>query len=324
MPSAAALRLVELRQVSSRALELLFAEEQQHWREQLYWDYRPSLQLIRRFIDGHSLAGYVALADGRAAGYGFYVIEDHKGLIGDLFVSPQYELATVCGPLLHELVSAIRQSPGVARIEAQLMPLGSALNAELAAQGFRLYSRQFMHLPLSGRAAPPEWPAGLRLENWDPRHVEPCARLIRLAYANHLDSEINDQYCSESGALRFLRNITLLPGCGRFLPEASFVVYAPDRQMIGAVTNSEVSEGVAHTTQICVAPDYQRQGLGRRLMEVAMATLAARRFRALTLTVTSLNAAAVQLYEQLGFRTVHTFAAAVWRAPVAGPLGSRQ
>ena len=59
--------------------------------------------------------------------------------------------------------------------------------------------------------------SGLILERWDHRYFDPCARLIQLAYANHVDGEINDQYRSESGALRFLKNIIILPGCGKYL-----------------------------------------------------------------------------------------------------------
>jgi ribosomal protein S18 acetylase RimI-like enzyme len=40
--------------------------------------------------------------------------------------------------------------------------------------------------------------------------------------------------------------------------------------------------------------------------------LRALHFRELTLTVTSVNARAVRLYETLGFRTIKTFTAGVW------------
>ena len=62
----------------------LFQEEAQRWREELHWDYRPSIELVRKFIDSRALGGYAAIENGRPAGYGFYVLEDHKGLIGGL------------------------------------------------------------------------------------------------------------------------------------------------------------------------------------------------------------------------------------------------
>ena len=75
---------------------------------------------------------------------------------------------------------------------------------------------------------------------------------------------------------------------------------------------SEVSPGVGHTTQICVLPGYQGHGLGGMLMQSSMDALRAMKFRELTLTVTSQNRSAVQLYEKLGFTTIRTFTAGVW------------
>jgi ribosomal protein S18 acetylase RimI-like enzyme len=66
-------------------------------------------------------------------------------------------------------------------------------------------------------------------------------------------------------------------------------------------------------------PGYQGHGLGRQLMETSIQALRARRFKALSLTVTSMNAAAIQLYEQLGFRTIKSFAAGVWQPGGSGP-----
>jgi len=133
--------------------------------------------------------------------------------------------------------------------------------------------------------------AGLILERWDHRYFESCARLIQLAYANHVDGcEINDQYRSESGALRFLKNIIILPGCGQFQAEASFVLRQPHAgHLAGVVLNSSVSAGVGHTTQICAVPGYQGHGLGRRLMEASLQALRFRRYTSVSLTVTSGN-----------------------------------
>ena len=308
--------IVDLRQMNSRQLEPLLEEEARHWREELHWDYRGSLELIKKFVDARSLAGSVAVEDDQAAGYGFYVLEEHKGLVGGLFVSPRFPQLALSQKLLAQMLSTLRAIPRIERIEAQLMPFGCALDQALIEQGFRLYTRQFMLLPLDQtQLGGTELSAGLRLERWHDRYFEPCARLIQLAYANHVDGEINDQYRSEAGALKFLKNIVILPGCGQFQAEASFALrpVGSDR-LVGVVLTSAVSHGVGHTTQICVMPGYQGQGLGRQLMEASIQALRARGFTALSLTVTSVNATAVRLYEHLGFRTIKTFAAGVWQA----------
>ena len=308
------MHISDLRQTHSRALQPLFQEEAEHWRKELYWDYRASQQLIRKFIDSRSLAGYVALEDKHPAGYGFYVFEEQKGLIGGLFASPKFDQLGISKKLLLRMLEDLRDTPFIERIEAQLMPFGNAFDEVLAQQGFRLRRRQFMlaDLPVRGTLHP-QMRDGLRLQPWSDKFMEPCARLIQQAYTDHVDSEINDQYRTEIGAAKFLRNIVLLPGCGLFCPEASFIVRAATSEPpVGMILTSTVAPGVGHTTQVCVLPGYQKNGLGRRLMESSLAALQNHGYTALTLTVTSTNANAVRLYENLGFRTVKSFAAGVW------------
>jgi ribosomal protein S18 acetylase RimI-like enzyme len=310
------MQIVDLRQLHSRSLENLFEEEIRRWREDLHWDYGPSIELIRKFIDSRALAGYAAMESGRPLGYGFYVLEDHKGLIGGLFASARNGQAAVTQGLLTEMLDALRASPRIERIEAQLMPFGSELDPVFLSQYFRLYERQFMLLPL-GQARLNNRPvsAGLRIEPWSDRAFDSAARLIQLAYADHVDSQINDQYRSEAGSLRFLSNIVLLPGCGQFLPEASFLMRpASGDPPVGLVLTSTVDEGVGHTTQVCVMPGYQGHGVGRQLMEQSIEALRRRNYESLSLTVTSVNTRAIGLYERLGFRTIKTFAAGVWTA----------
>jgi ribosomal protein S18 acetylase RimI-like enzyme len=308
------MNILDLRQTMVRQLEPLLEEEAHHWREELHWDYRGALELIKRFLEARALAGCVAFEGGVAAGYCFYVLEEQKGLIGGLYVSPRYDQATVGRRLLEELLFGMRALPQLNRIEAQLMPFGGPVDEPLKEQGFRLHTRQFMLLDLPSFPAPTASPsAGMRLDRWHDRYFDPCAKLIYLSYANHVDGEINDQYRSRSGALRFLKNIILLPGCGQFVPSASFVLrQAGGDELIGAVLTSEVSPGVGHTTQICVLPGYQGHRLGRMLMLTAIDTLRTMKFKELTLTVTADNKTAVQLYEKLGFRTIKSFTAGVW------------
>jgi len=310
------MQILDLRQIPSRKLEPLFHEETRHWRDELHWDYRPSVDLIRKFIDSHSLGGYVAIENDKPAGYGFYVLEDHKGLIGGLYVSPGESQEPITKLLLTEMVGALRATPRLQRVEAQLMPFGTELDPAFLSQYFKLHTRLFMLLPLAeAQLVNKPLSSGLRLEQWTDKAFESAARLIQLAYADHVDGEINDQYRSEAGGMKFLRNIVLLPGCGQFLPEASFLVRpATGDRPVGMVLTSTVAEGVGHTTQICVMPGYQGHGIGRFMMESSIKALNRRKYESLSLTVTSANSSAVELYEHLGFRTIKKFAAGVWHA----------
>jgi ribosomal protein S18 acetylase RimI-like enzyme len=309
------MQIIDLRQVHSRSLETLFNEEAHHWRTELHWDYQPSIELIRKFIDSHALGGFAAIENGHAAGYGFYVLEDQKGLIGGLFVTSRRPQTPVTQKLLGEMLGALRATPRLQRIEAQLMPFGTELDPVFLSQYFRLHPRQFMVLSLQeANLTGKPISSSLRIEPWSDRVFEAAAQLIHLAYANHVDSQINDQYCSEAGGLKFLRNIVLLPGCGRFLPEASFLVRPPTTdRLVAMVLTSTVADKVGHTTQVCVMPGYQGHGIGRALMENVILALRKKHYEMLSLTVTSVNQRAVELYEHLGFRTVKAFAAGVWQ-----------
>jgi ribosomal protein S18 acetylase RimI-like enzyme len=308
------MNIVDLRQVSVRQLEPLLEEEARHWRDELHWDYRSALDLIKRFLEAHALCGCASFENGTATGYSFYVLEEQKGLIGGLYVSAKYPQAVIGRRLLDEMLYSMRATPQLTRIEAQLMPFGGPVEAPLRDLGFRLYARQFMLFDLQ-KSSPAKVgaSAGMRLDRWNDRFFEPCAKLIFLCYTDHVDGEINDQYRSRGGALKFLKNIILLPGCGQFVPGASFVLrQAGSDDLIAAVLTSEVASGVGHTTQICVLPGYQGHGLGRMLMQSSAEALRSVKFRELTLTVTSANRSAVQLYEKLGFTTIRTFTAGVW------------
>ena len=86
--------------------------------------------------------------DGKPVGYGFFVLEEHKGLIGGLFVSQECEQEKVTRTLVTEMVAALQSTPRLNRVEAQLMPFGSELDPAFVSQFFRLHTRQFMYLPL--------------------------------------------------------------------------------------------------------------------------------------------------------------------------------
>jgi ribosomal protein S18 acetylase RimI-like enzyme len=313
-PNPHPMNIIDLRQATVRQLEPLLLEEASHWREELHWDYRSALELIKRFLDAHALSGSVALRNDMAVGYAFYVLEDYKGLIGGLYVTPGQEQGLIGKRLLEELLYNMRALPQMHRIEAQLMPFGGPVDETLRQQGFRLHTRKFMLLKLNQQAErAPSIDSGLRLDRWNDRYFEPCAKLIYLAYANHIDGEINDQYRSRHGALKFLKNIIHLPGCGQFLPTASFVLRHPGNdELAAAVLTSEVAAGVGHTTQLCVQPGFQGHGLGRALMQTSSDALRGMHYKELSLTVTAENRAAVQLYERLGFATVKSFTAGVW------------
>jgi len=153
----------------------------------------------------------------------------------------------------------------------------------------------------------------IEIRRWSEQDYQAAASVITTAYRGHIDSEINDQYRTLSGSLRFLNNIVRFPGCGTFDPESSFVaVHKRAHTLVGLILCSRVRSDVGHVTQVCVLPEYRRHGTGESLLGATMANLRQRNFSFLSLTVTEANDRAVELYKHLGFETKRVFDAFMW------------
>ncbi|HEX3939950.1 MAG TPA: GNAT family N-acetyltransferase [Acidobacteriaceae bacterium] len=321
MTPAVQLEILDLRHFSAGNLKPVLEAEGRVWSERLRWDFSASAGLLLQYLDSHVLPGYVALENGRIRGYIFCVYEGDKAVVGDVFAIPATgggeSAEEIERSLIEHLIELLRNSPGIERIESQLLlhPHGSHTEPLLRA-GFQVYERLFMELDLTQPAleAPlHEAPAGLELRPWHDADFSPAGYLISEAYQGHLDSLINDQYRSVAGSLRFLHNIVRFPGCGFFDPAASSVLSAGRRDEIaGLLLCSRVREDVGHVTQICVAQRYRRRGFGAQLLARSIAELKRRHFRSLSLTVTAENHNAIELYRRLGFVTQHRFDAMVW------------
>src|SRR6266849_3458664 len=116
-------RIVDLRQLRAGDLDLLLDEETQVWRDTLDWDFRASAGLVRRFLDMQALNGYALLMNGHPVGYCYFVSEEKKGLIGDLYVMNEFVTAENEERLLGAVVDTLLKTPYVQRIESQLMML---------------------------------------------------------------------------------------------------------------------------------------------------------------------------------------------------------
>lgn len=319
------MEIIDLRHFTSADLRPLLEEETEAWGRLLSWDYTSSADMILRYVDARILPGYAAVERGRLHGYSFFVYEGGKGVIGDLFVAEESGNGgghAVENRLVTHVVETLQQSPGVRRIEAQLLvhPTGS-VSRPFTEQGFRRFPRLFMTLPLRQmegngtglKAAEMLSPAPFEIRAWSEQDYQPAAALITTCYKGHVDSEINDQYRSTQGALRFLNNIVRFPGCGFFDAQASFVAVAKKTgAMVGVILCSRVKGDVGHITQVCVLPEFRGVHLGWALMEASANSLRRRSFSLLSLTVTEANHNAVELYKRLGFGVERVFDAFVW------------
>jgi ribosomal protein S18 acetylase RimI-like enzyme len=317
-PAMGSAEILDLRHFSSADLRPLLDEEVESWGETLAWDYRSSSEMILRYVDAKILPGYAAVERGSLVGYSFFVYEGSKGVIGDLFVSQRRDVRAVEMQLLDHVIETLQQSPGVHRVEAQLLAHHTGELAEpFVTNGFQRFRRLFLSLDLAVREISPiVGPRSLKdvaIRDWREQDYQPAAGIITAAYRAHIDSEINDQYRTSAGSLRFLNNIVRFPGCGVFDAEASFVaIRQPTGSLIGLILCSRVRGDVGHVTQVCLLPQYRGEGIGEALMAATSNALRRRRFNLLTLTVTEANYRAVDLYRKLGFEVKRVFDAFVW------------
>jgi ribosomal protein S18 acetylase RimI-like enzyme len=314
--------IVDLRKVAARDLEPVLLDEIREWRTELHWDFNPSADLVRQYAGTNSLGGAALLVNGEVAGYGYAVLEEPRGIIGDIYVRPHLREANLEAELFRSLLNALAATPRVTRMESQLMlvtPESAAAIAHAVAyrQPVRLYGRRLMirdgGLPLPDANASVR--SRFRFEPWNDRYMHVAGTIIAAAYKGETDSEINAQYRSPAGARRFLANIVEFPGCGTFHAAAAFLAFDNDTgEAAGMVLSSFVAADTGHVSQICVMPGARGTGLGKELLRESADALYRHGARLVSLTVTESNGTAISIYEKFGFRDVRRFCAYIWEA----------
>ncbi len=332
----AQLEILDLRHFSAAQLRSLLRDEAERWQRRLHWDYGRASNMLLDYLDSRILPGFVALQAGHIVGYAFCVCEGAKAVIGDVYAFGETESTVnpICDTLLHHLLELVQNTPGVDRIESQLLMFpDGALGEAFQARGFVSFPRCFMLRDLEAHPSHMDTDLAslhpgrsLILQAWQPEFYEGTAQLIHCCYADHMDANINDQYRTLHGAQRFLHNIIRFPGCGVFDPENSWVLrdaaaVAHTNGGSDATTRtapieavllcSKVRSDVDHITQICISPSLRGHGLGQMMLEHCAREGMKRGVRQLSLTVTEANLPARHLYERNGFATLHRFEAMV-------------
>lgn len=308
-------QIVDLRSIGATELEPVLQEEAAAWRSELDWDFDKSADLVRRFVDLRALNGSALIEHGEVTGYLYYVLEENKGLVGDLYVRRAVRTRERENMLLDAAMDAITHNTHIHRVESQLMMLTYDPRRVLPrADAASLFDRNFMRIVLPGaELAEGRVRFPMYIERWTDLYQDDAAQLIAKAYSGHVDSRINDQYRSVLGARRFLHNIVEYPGCGTFFRTASFAAFeAATGRICGISLASLVAQDCGHITQICVSPQVRGTGIGHALLRRSLATLREVGCRGASLTVTSSNEDAVALYERVGFTTVRKFSAFAW------------
>jgi hypothetical protein len=178
--------ILDLRHFSSVDLRPLLDDESRVWASLLSWDYSGSAEMILRYVDAKILPGYAAIERGRIFGYSFFVYEGSKGVVGDLFVANGArfpDAREVELKLLTHVIETLQQSPGIHRVEAQLLAheAGSVARPFLD-QGFQRHPRLFMVLRLND-FVPPASTAfpDVEIRQWTEADYQPAAAVITAA-----------------------------------------------------------------------------------------------------------------------------------------------
>jgi ribosomal protein S18 acetylase RimI-like enzyme len=311
IPDAATseLQVVDLSAVRPVELEELWQREEQLWRERLFWDVSDRLAALGRVVQRGDLSGKAVRVGGRIAGYAYYVLRGHLGVIADLVASPGSGTAATA-TLMQETVDEIRRT-GVSRIESSFVAIdGPSLPPLFEREGFRTYWREFLRCELRGKQQPVSPPALVQLEPLRGSDLGEAAAIMQAAYKGGVDAEISQHYRTYEGCELVVQNL-LHQGGGGIPIEASAIARHRGRG-IGFIILTEIAARHGHLPQVAVLPEYQRQGLGRLLVSYGLSRLAELGFETLSLIVSRLNRPALKMYQLMGFQSVLSFPVFTW------------
>jgi GNAT superfamily N-acetyltransferase len=311
IPDAATseLQVVDLSAVRPAELEELWQREEQLWRERLFWDVSDRLAALGRVVQRGDLSGKAVRLGGRIIGYAYYVLGRNLGVIADLVASPESSTAATA-TLMQETVDEIRRT-GVSRIESSFVAIdGPSLPPLFEREGFRTYWREFLRCELSGKQQPVSPPALVQLEPLRGSDLGEAAAIMQAAYSGGVDAEISLHYRTHEGCEVALQNLVSQGGGG--IPIEASAIARHRGRGIGFIILTEVAARQGHLPQVAVLPEYQRQGLGRLLVNYGLSRLTELGFETLSLIVSRLNRPALRMYQLMGFQSVLSFPVFTW------------
>jgi len=307
------LKCLPISYLDESLLHPLMQEEERAWMSDLDWDYSPIRQILVTFIRQKLLPGYVAVCDNQAVGYTYFLVNQAKGIIGAIYACRASSAQHAVEELLSLTIASLKDSQNIKRVEAQVMPFhGVNLIATFTRNGFSYYPRYYLDLGLesfAGRAAPRSME---KIIPWDASYLPKAAEMLAMSYRNQTDAVLCEDYRTRAGCESYLRSLVENPGCGLFMPEASFLGLDGQGLPCGLIISCRISSGEGMVPQIAIHPAYQGHGLGNALMNRALERFRAVGFRGVSLTVTKKNRRAYEWYQRLGFKLRKEFGAYVW------------
>ena len=153
----------------------------------------------------------------------------------------------------------------------------------------------------------PALPPGYRFVPWNEAVIDVHARTKFRAFRDELDAIVFPCLGSLDGCRRLMREIR---GKSGFLPAATWLIAlgsSPESlQWCGTIQGVAERGGVGMIQNVGIVPGHRGLGLGRCLVERAVAGFRMHGLDRASLEVTVDNARAMRLYQRLGFRRTRT------------------
>jgi len=309
------MRTPALSELPARDLKPLLEEEAVHWGRELLWDYCDVSAAVASGLERRALIGRV-LHDGvRPVAYCYYMLDAGRAIVGSLFVTAALRGQGFEEELLDAVLAEAQADPLNERVECQtLFSTSTKAESRFARAGFEGRARHYLLRSLEERGGIPAH--GFRVRCLRREDLPSAAHIIYCSHKGSLDAALNLTYATPALCRGFVDTLVLRAGCGRYDPEASFLVESEGRP-IAVLLASYLSSTNGHICQVSVMPEAQCQGLGKLLVCSALETFRQQGLTTASLSVTVDNVRAYGLYEKLGFRLRKEFSAHAWARPPA-------
>jgi ribosomal protein S18 acetylase RimI-like enzyme len=169
------------------------------------------------------------------------------------------------------------------------------------------YKRFRMEIDLDRAVTSALLPSPFAWIPWDERLLEQHAEVKFRSFMGEVDAYVFPCLGDRYGCRRLMGEIRRKPG---FLPEATWMIACPEGY-VGTVQGVKDYGPIGAIQNVGVIPSYRGLGLGRALVRRALAGFCQAGLHRAYLEVTAENAAAVQLYRQVGFKRAKTLYKAV-------------
>lgn len=270
----------------------VFAAEAIRWRQTLEWDTSALWAVLEQARATDALPGLV-VRDGadRITGWTYAAARDGELLCGALSATEAEGAALLADGLL-----AWPEAAAASRLVCFAYTDAPALDGVLAARGFQLDPHEYLTRPLArGRAARrPGRP-------WDVRDLDATADLLRASYPAVDPGRPFAPHSRPAEWQRYVADLVLGQGCGRFRPSLSIAVPGPGGTLDAVAIVTDLGAGTAHLAQLAVRPGFRGAGLGADMLAALSAACAGAGFARLTLLVGGSNTTARRLYARAGF-----------------------